>query len=244
MPEICGNRPVAIAGLQAGEKPLRNACSSWAPVSVSMTVRLPNGSTENISPQVISHGCSPAVGGAQLRSARRPPELVYAASTPGYLPRIASATMLPIADSNRRVGARLMSNCWVPMTLLRRTAVWALASSTIAWTSARLATPRFLATRVAVARPRDVAVADHQLGDRVAGAGVEPLGHGDVTLIEVGDPVGVAGEHEVHRRVLQLVDDADDRAVPRRRRGAVHSVLAEGGALMDHDDLDDDPELP
>ncbi len=68
----------------------------------------------------------------------------------GYLPRIASATMLPIADSSSRVGARLMSNCWVPMTLLRRTAVWALASSTIAWTSARLATPRFLATRVAV----------------------------------------------------------------------------------------------
>ena len=62
-PEICGKRPVATAELQTGEKPLRNACSSCAPVSVSMTVRLPNGRTANISPQVISHGCSPALGG-------------------------------------------------------------------------------------------------------------------------------------------------------------------------------------
>src|SRR4249919_464832 len=64
-PEICGNRPVAIAGLQTGENPFRYACSICAPVSVRMTVRLPNGSTENISPQVISHGCSLADGGAQ-----------------------------------------------------------------------------------------------------------------------------------------------------------------------------------
>ncbi len=55
-PETCGNRPVAIAELQTGENPFRNACRSWAPVSVRIIVRLPNGSTANISPQVISHG--------------------------------------------------------------------------------------------------------------------------------------------------------------------------------------------
>ena len=55
-----------MAGLQIGEKPLRNACSNWAPVSVSITVRLPKGSTANISPQVISPGCSPALGGATV----------------------------------------------------------------------------------------------------------------------------------------------------------------------------------
>ena len=71
-----------------------------------------------------------------------------AASTPGYLTRIASATMLPIADSSSRVGARLMSIDWVPITWFRSTAVCALASSTIAWTSARWVTPMFLAIRV------------------------------------------------------------------------------------------------
>ena len=60
---------------------------------------LAKGRTANISPQVISPGCSPAVGGANNKSWRRPPELVYAASTPGYFNRMASVTMLPIADS-------------------------------------------------------------------------------------------------------------------------------------------------
>jgi len=64
-PETCGKRPVppVNAGSQNGLKPFRKACSICAPVNVSMTVRLPNGRTENISPQVISPSCSPAVGG-------------------------------------------------------------------------------------------------------------------------------------------------------------------------------------
>ena len=41
-----------------------------------MVVRLPNGSTANISPHVISHGASPALGGEQTMSCRSPPELV------------------------------------------------------------------------------------------------------------------------------------------------------------------------
>ena len=65
-----------IAGSQKAEKPFSNAVFICAPVSVSMTVRLPNGRTANISPHVISPGCSPAVGGVTRRSARRPPELV------------------------------------------------------------------------------------------------------------------------------------------------------------------------
>src|SRR5690242_14862782 len=62
-PDTCGNRPVAMLELQTGLNPLSIACSSCAPVSVMITVRLPNGSTANTSPQVISFGCSPAVGG-------------------------------------------------------------------------------------------------------------------------------------------------------------------------------------
>ena len=37
-PEICGNRPVLIAGLQNGENPFRNACCRTAPVSVMIVV--------------------------------------------------------------------------------------------------------------------------------------------------------------------------------------------------------------
>ena len=37
-----------------------------------------------LAPHVISPGASPALGGVKTRSARRPPEFVNAASTPGY----------------------------------------------------------------------------------------------------------------------------------------------------------------
>jgi hypothetical protein len=99
---------------------------------------------------VISPGASPADGGATTMSARRPPELVSAASMPGYLSSIASARRLPIADSFKRVGSRRMSTDWLPITWLRSTAVSALGRSTIACTSAREATPMFLAVRVDV----------------------------------------------------------------------------------------------
>jgi hypothetical protein len=117
--------------------------------SVKITVLFPNGSTTNTSPQVISPGCSLADGGAERISARSPPELVMAASTPGYLSNMASATRSPTADSCNRVGSLRMSAVWVPMTLLRSTAVSALASSTMACTSARGVTPMSLAIRVA-----------------------------------------------------------------------------------------------
>src|SRR5664279_1873868 len=107
-PDTWGNRPVAIAVSHTGLNPLSRACSNCAPVSVSSTVRLPNGNTADTSPQVISPGCSPAAGGANTRSARRPPELVNAASTAGYLARIASATRSPICDSLNRVGSCLL----------------------------------------------------------------------------------------------------------------------------------------
>ena len=113
--------------------------------------------------------------------------------------------MLPIADSLSRAGSRRMSIACVPITWLRNTAVSALAWLTIACTSARGATPRFLATRVARADPRDVAVAHHQLRHRVAAAGVDALDHRDVADDGVGDAMRVSGEDEVDRRVLQLV---------------------------------------
>ena len=148
-PATCGKRPVAIDALQNGLNPLSSALRRCSPVSVRITVRLPNGSTAKTSPQVIWPACSPAEGGVTRRSARRPPEFVIAASTPGYLSRIASVTRLPISDSCRRVGSRRMLFACVPMTWLRRTAVSASALSTIACTSARGATPRFFAVRVA-----------------------------------------------------------------------------------------------
>ncbi len=59
-PDTCGKRPVppVNAGSQAGLNPLSSASVSWAPVSVSITVRLPNGSTAKTSPHVISPGAS------------------------------------------------------------------------------------------------------------------------------------------------------------------------------------------
>jgi hypothetical protein len=71
-PDTCGKRPVATWGLQTGLKPVSSASRSCAPVSVRITVRLPNGSTANTSPHVISPGASPALGGVTRRSARRP----------------------------------------------------------------------------------------------------------------------------------------------------------------------------
>ena len=67
-PDTCGNRPVAMFGLQTGENPFRNACCSCAPVRVRIVVRLPNGRTAKTSPQVISPACSFALGGVIRRS--------------------------------------------------------------------------------------------------------------------------------------------------------------------------------
>src|SRR3954471_7921905 len=62
-PETWGKRPVATSGLQTGLNPLVSAVTSCAPVSVSTTVWLPNGSTPDISPYVISLTASLADGG-------------------------------------------------------------------------------------------------------------------------------------------------------------------------------------
>ena len=52
-----GSARCAIDGSQTGLSPLSSASVSCSPVSVRITVRLPNGSTANTSPQVISPGC-------------------------------------------------------------------------------------------------------------------------------------------------------------------------------------------
>ena len=72
---------------------------------------MPNGRTENISPHVISPGASPPDGGGRAEVLTQTTEFVYAASTPGYFSRIASATMLPIADS--------LEPCRVPLDVDR-----------------------------------------------------------------------------------------------------------------------------
>jgi hypothetical protein len=95
--------------------------------------------------------------------------------------------------------------------------------------------------------PDDVRALDHQLRHRVADAGVEALDHGDAADDRVRGPVGVSGDHEVDRRVLELLGDAHDRALPRLRRVRRDAVGAELRALVDDHDLDlhaPAPELP
>ena len=135
-------------------------------------VRLPNGSTANISPHVISQAARRARGRAD-QVGPQAARVRQAASTPGISAAIASATRLPISDSRagrRRAGCRT-AGCRSPGSAA---AVLALAASTIALTSGRCATPGSWPCGYA-ARPLDVAALDHQLEHRVARAGVDPL---------------------------------------------------------------------
>ena len=141
-----------MLGLHAGLRPFNSASRSCAPVTVTSAARLLNGSTANTSPQVISPDASGPVG-ANGRSARRPPEFVSASTASGYFASIASATRFPTSDSLSRAGSRRMSavsTAAEPTTRLRSGAVSVFAASTIACTSGRPATPRFLAIRTAV----------------------------------------------------------------------------------------------
>ena len=80
---------------------------------------------------------------------RRPPELVIAASTPGYFARIASATRLPIADSlqARRVAQDVDALRPDHLVAQHRGVGVGLVDDRLH--VGRGATPRFLATRVA-----------------------------------------------------------------------------------------------
>ena len=63
------------------------------------------------------------------------------------------------------------------------------------------------------AGPVDVAALDHQLEDRVASRpALMPSVIEDVAAHQVGDAVGVADDHRVDGRVLELVGDVEDRA--------------------------------
>ena len=95
--------------------------------------------------------------------------------------------MLPIADSESRVGSRLMSSLCVPITWLRNTAVSAFALSTIALHVGARPDAEVLGDARGRARPGHVAVLDEQLGHRVAAAGVDALDHRDVPDDRVGD---------------------------------------------------------
>ena len=238
------SRAAGEAGSQNGVKPLRNACLQLGPVRVRITVRLPNGSTANISPQVISPGCSPG--------ARRGEQEVLAETagvgeggvdTRVLRPAWRRSPCCPSPTRSSRVGARRMSATWVPITWFRSTAVWALASSTMACTSARSAHAEVLGDPGGPAGPLDVTALDHQLQHRVAGPGVDALGDEDVAPHQVGDAVRVAHDHGVDRGALELVGDVEDRALPGHAGRGAQGVHAHVRALVDDDHLDLHAEL-
>ena len=145
-----------------------------------------------------------------------------------------------MSDSRRRAGlSRRMSTLELPMTTLRSGAVSALALSTIALTSARGRDAEVLGRARRGAGPGDVVAADHQLRHRVADAGVEALDDRDPADDRVRRPVGVAGDHEVDRRVLELAPRCPMIGpVPRRGGVAVDAVGAGDCPLVDDHDLD------
>ena len=49
--------------------------------------------------------------------------------------------------------------------------------------------------------------------------------------------MGVTGQDNIHRRVLNALHDRHDRPIPRNRRIAIHGILAVGSTLMDQHDL-------
>ena len=163
-------------------------------------------------------------------SARRPPEFVIATCTPSsaYLSRIASATKLPIEDSRSRAGSsrsevdRRAADDDVEQ---RRGVGGRLVDDRLH--VGPLGDADVLGQARRRTRPLDVAVVDQQLRHRVADAGVEALDHGDAADDGVRRAVRVPRDHQVDGGVLQLVDDPDDRAVPRRRRAAVDRVRAD-----------------
>ena len=101
---------------------------------------------------------------------------------------------------------------------------------------ARAATPRFLATRVAVPAHATSPPLTISCATRVAAAGVEALDDRDVADDRVGDRC-VWPAITRSTVVSCSADDVDDRALPRLGRVAVDRVGAEHGALVDDHDL-------
>src|SRR5262245_30584250 len=106
-----------------------------APLIWTVTTTFPNGSTVSTCPREIGNGGGVYAGQkslglsvvGQVRSARRPPELVIANSTPIelYFARIASVVTLPTSDSHVRpcplphASVRGMNTAELPITMLR-----------------------------------------------------------------------------------------------------------------------------
>ena len=106
-----------------------------APLTGRVTTMLPNGRTVSTWPREIGNGGGVNGGQkslglsvvGQVRSARKPPELVMAKSTPMelYFVRIESVVTLPTSDSQVRpapfpqASARGMKRVELPMTVLK-----------------------------------------------------------------------------------------------------------------------------
>ena len=171
---------------------------SWAPVSVSMTVRLPNGRTANISPAGdLAVASSVAGRRAHGGPARRPPELVQRRPRPsGYLYARASRRRPCCPSPTRsRVGSRRMSTDLGA----DRPGCAGSARRRVGGVDDRLDVgarrdAEGLGEAGRAAGPGDVAALDHQLQDRVRRAGVDALGDEDVADHQVRHPVGVAGD--------------------------------------------------
>ena len=194
------------AGSQNGVKPLTNACCQ-----LRAGERLDHGPVaerqdrEHLAPRDLA-GCLARRDGGRdsevLARGRR--SCVYAASTPGYLSRIASATMLPIADSMQPGRVAL------DVDRLGADHLVAQDGGLRRWRRRRSPGRRpagdaeVLGDAGRAAGPVDVAALDHQLEHRVAS---RPALMPSVTRMlpthQVRDPVGVADDHRVDRRVLE-----------------------------------------
>ena len=201
-------------------------------------MRLPNGSTANISPHVISHG-------RLARAGRRADEVLPQPAGVG-VGRVDAGVLPP-----HRVGHHVAHLGLVQPGRVAQDVVGLRADHLVAQhrglrvgvvddrldvgtsrDAERLGDPG------RAAGPRDVAAAHHQLEHGVRRTGVDALGDEDVAAHQVRHAVGVADDHRVDGRVLERVGDVEDRSLPRGPRRVADRVAAQRGALVDDDDLD------
>ena len=203
-------------------------------------MRLPNGSTANISPQVISPGCSPALGGvheqvlpqaAGVRVGRLDAGVLLAHRVGDHV-----AHRRLVEPGRRRAGCR-SPGCRSPGCAARRSGRWRRRRSPGRRPAG--ATPMFLATRVAPPAQATSPPLTISWSDRVAGAGVDPLGDRGCGRASGSRPGG-CGRRSSRRRSCP---GAGRRCRGSGRPTATPAALpmrvdARRRALVDDDDLD------
>src|SRR5918996_2806683 len=152
-PDTCGKRPFAVG---IADTPFSSMVFNSAPLTVTPTVKFPNGSTLTTVPRVIFHGGGvkdgqkpePPPAGGHVNASRRPPALAMANSAPPAA-LMASVTALPTLDSQSRPSARPqesdrgISTVDSPITTPRIGASSAVSSSSSAWMAGSGVTPMF-----------------------------------------------------------------------------------------------------